>query len=343
MSDTTFWIDNETALKAERLNSLEQRANDALANSNSALQAAQNANANLQQVIDLGGAKGDPGENGADGDNGMDGRGLRWRGNWQPNTEYDQNDAVHSPAGGSYIAPYPIDGSANFDPADGWELMAEPGAQGEEGVQGPPGDPAYTLQIGVVTTLPSGSEPTAEIRDVPGEPGTVEHFLDLGLVAGGSEGGGDGDGAANLGGMYGTMALLMNEEWRQLGNLRIADDTNAAAADPSTPAVGLAQTRFFGQVGQSFEASTSSIFGLYNFTAYPSDLTYTASDTYWDETYDALPAGLTLAADGTISGTPTADTMSKPARASSTWITQASANADAQRTALIEFVIFPAS
>lgn len=78
-------------------------------------------------------------------------------------------------------------------PASPWELFLSAGEQGEPGDRGKKGEPgpANVLQIGTVTTLPAGSNATAEIT---GE--SPEQVLNLSLPQG--EQGGKGDpGPAN--------------------------------------------------------------------------------------------------------------------------------------------------
>jgi hypothetical protein len=122
------------------------------------------------------GATGSQGPTGATGATGPQGQGFTWRGTWSASTAYNPYDVVDR-AGSSYVCTV---ASTGFDPATDtshWNLMAQEGATGPTGSQGPPGDtgatgatgpqgatgatgaqgPAATVTVGTTTTGAPGT------------------------------------------------------------------------------------------------------------------------------------------------------------------------------------------
>ena len=136
------------------------------------------------------GAQGIQGEQGEQGIQGLDGAvgpaGLEWRGTWNKNNSYIEDDAV-SYSGASYFCILAIPGSTLNDNPVGdtthWALLAAQGATGAQGIQGIQGIQG-----------PAGTQGIQGIQGIPGTPGaaatqTLQQTVDLGNTISGIAGG----------------------------------------------------------------------------------------------------------------------------------------------------------
>jgi hypothetical protein len=80
---------------------------------------------------------------------------MNWRGAWAVGTAYAINDGV-SQEGSSYIAIAANTGSQ--PPSANWNLLAQQGAAGTAGAQGPPGPQAVSTDANNIATLGSDSK-----------------------------------------------------------------------------------------------------------------------------------------------------------------------------------------
>lgn len=117
--------------------------------------------------IDAGNYRGTKGDKGDKGDVGEIGpAGLTWRGLWDAETDYVDNDAVFYEAASWFAAGDPVLGEEPTAESEHWFPMALQGSQGRVGDKGDPGI-VTDIVVAEVTTLSAGSPATVNMVGEP--------------------------------------------------------------------------------------------------------------------------------------------------------------------------------
>lgn len=111
----------------------------------------------------LPGPAGETGPQGDQGPAGPAGTGIVWRGQYEPETTYEANDAT-THDGSGYVAESPVTGVA--PPSPPWRVFAQKGADGAAGAQGLQGNPGPQGPAGA-----DGAQGPQGIQGPPGDPG----------------------------------------------------------------------------------------------------------------------------------------------------------------------------
>ena len=178
-----------------------------------------------QGTLGLPGAKGDAGLTGPQGPQGIKGDpGSNWRGAWVSTTGYAVSDAVNY-NGSSWIAVNPNTGSVPANGGANWDLLAQKGDVGPQGVPGAKGDPGTTGATGPTGPQGPKGDPGANGATGPqGIPGVAGPKGDAGLTgATGTTGGTGPQGIQGAGGPKGDTGIIWRGTWLSTSNYVVSD------------------------------------------------------------------------------------------------------------------------